>query len=84
MDFINQNEGADYNVEWVLITKALDIIGRPSVRDAFGISVLVLRAFVFGNPCAAAQVFTNLLRQTSFMTSFVVCGKIYGNSSSIS
>ena len=80
-DFLAKNAASDFRIEWNTITEALDTISKSSSRDPSGISVLIIRAFVYGCPETAVTFFTKLLTQTSFMQSFVVQGTVYGKTS---
>ena len=82
LDFIRRAENFDLQLEWSLLVDALDCIKKPSNKDVFGVSILILRAFVFGNPEAAVAFFCNLLSSTAFMESFVVHGSVFGKESS--
>ena len=81
MDFIYKSEGINYEIEWDLLVEALDGIRKSGVKDAAGVSVLVLRAFVFGCPSAAIKLFSTILKSTAFLQSFHVEGTIYGKES---
>ena len=81
LDMIRRTEGSSGNVQWHLLCEAVDCIKKVSARDAYGVSMLILRAFIFGNPTAAVSLFTNLLRDSSFMQTFYIQGTIYGKES---
>ena len=47
-----------------------------------GVSVLIIRAFIYGNSTVAQQFFTNLFRHADFMKSCCVEGSLFGKESS--
>ena len=81
LDFISKSEGVSVKLDWALIVRALDTIHKTGAKDTAGVSVLIIRAFVFGCPDAATGVFSRLLTSRSFMESFYVHGKLYGKES---
>ena len=84
LDFIAKTEDLRFDIEWEALVRALDSISRSAARDRCGVSVLILRAFVFGHPTAAIELFQNLFKRSSFMQSFVIEGTIYGKESKCS
>ena len=52
---IERTEGSDFEIPWELICRAVDRIGKTSNKDANGVCVLVIRAFIFGNWDAARK-----------------------------
>ncbi len=61
--------------------QALNTIAKSTSRDASGVCVLIVRAFVFGAPSAAEQLFSNIFRSSSFIKSFCIQGRLFGKTS---
>ena len=81
LDFIANTEGMDFHIEWEVLVCALDTVSKSGSRDRVGVSVLIIRAFIFGNPTAALALFRKLFTSRSFMQSFVIEGTVYGKES---
>ena len=82
LDLFAKTESNAGQVKWDSLVQALDTISRSCVRDSYGVSVLIVRAFVFGNPDAAIELFSNLLKDRTFMESFTIAGRVHGKESS--
>ena len=78
VDLIASTVGGNFRVEFDVITRAVGSIARPSARNVSGVSVLIVRVFVFGHLSVAVALFTNLFSNLTFMQSFCVVGSIYG------
>ena len=78
LELIANTECGNYRVDWNIIVRALDSIAKTTNRDHAGVSILIIRVFVFGCPDAAVSLFSNLFQHMSLMQSFVVEGIVYG------
>ena len=81
LDFIAQTENSNFQISWETVVEGLECIHRVGIRDNFGISGLIIRAFAFGNPGAAVKLFQNLFTSRSFMESFIIAGRVHGKES---
>ena len=81
LDLIGNVEGGSFQIGWDLIVRSLDSIAKTTSRDCAGVSVLIIRAFVFGCPEAAVAMFSNLFQNSEFIEGFTIEGAVYGKES---
>ena len=72
----------EFVMPWELISRAVDLIGNCCNKDASGVCILIIRAFIYGNSYAAQMLFTRLLTCADFMKSFLIEGSLFGRESS--